>query len=219
MQRAGHPGASALGLVAGVIASAGATAAKVAWTGGSGSLFFGLLFALAPTVALLAPEMPAACAGSGVVALAAGILIRGREGRGAVDVGYWALLEVGMVGLSLFMAGLARRQLSQLLRLERERQQASRDLAESRLKRLQLEHLTEVGRLAAVVSHQVSNPLAAIQANLAYLVGAPEAPAPERGEVLRDTAQAVQRIAGAIAQLRSLSVASSSPADGGGPRA
>ena len=201
-QRDGHRHAANAGVLLAVLVSAGGTTAKVLMNGGSQSLFFGLLFTLAPSVALVVPEIPAAAAGAGVLSICAGTLILLSEGRSLIDVVYWAALGTGIATLSLTAAALARRQFARQLELERERRQALEDLAAAELRRLQLERLAEAGRLAAAVSHEVNNPLAAARANLACLLEELDGPPTERGEVLKETVAAVQRIAQTIGQLR-----------------
>ena len=201
-QREGHPVAANLSALISVLVSAGATAAKILLTGGSQSLFFGLLFTLAPSVALVVPEIPAAAAGAGALCFCAGIWIRLSEGRGAADVFYWATLATAIAALSLSAAGLARKQFGRQLELERERRQALQDLAAAEVRRLRLERLAEAGQLAAAVSHEVNNPLAAVRANLACLIEEAAGPAAERDELLKETAAAVERIAETIGQLR-----------------
>ncbi|HET6414476.1 MAG TPA: histidine kinase dimerization/phospho-acceptor domain-containing protein [Anaeromyxobacter sp.] len=201
-QRDGHRHAANVWALLAVLVSAGATTAKILMNGGSQSLFFGLLFALAPLAALVGPEIPAAAAGTGALSICVGTWIRISEGRSLLDVVYWGTLGTGIATLSLTAAELARRQFARQLELERERRQALEGLASAEVRRLQLERLAEAGRLAAAVSHEVNNPLAAVRANLACLLEDLDLPAAERSEVLKEMVAAVQRIAETIGQLR-----------------
>jgi signal transduction histidine kinase len=62
-----------------------------------------------------------------------------------------------------------------------------------------------LGRLAARVAHEVNNPLAAVKVNVHWLAE-PHDPA-ERGEVVADTLEAVDRIARSVADLEAPPVA------------
>jgi len=64
--------------------------------------------------------------------------------------------------------------------------------------------VAEVGRLAAAVAHDVNNPLSAVKVNVRWLgsESAVSEPASERAEVVRDTLEAVERIARFVAELK-----------------
>jgi signal transduction histidine kinase len=74
--------------------------------------------------------------------------------------------------------------------------------------RYALERFAEVARMAALVSHEVNSPLAAVRTNLACLLDSPDASKGERESILRETAEAVQRISETIGQLRRISAGS-----------
>jgi len=64
--------------------------------------------------------------------------------------------------------------------------------------------VAEVGRLAAAVSHEINNPLAAVKTNVRWLGSESTArePPAERAEVVSDTLGAVERIARIVADLK-----------------
>jgi signal transduction histidine kinase len=113
------------------------------------------------------------------------------------DLVVLALVAVQTVVFQQFAAGQRRRFIlhRQLERkvdaLERSRQRADRAAS-------------DLGRLAARVAHDVNNPLAAVKVNVRWLAE-PHDPA-ERGEVVADTLEAVDRIARSVAALEAPAV-------------
>ncbi|MFT3916515.1 MAG: histidine kinase dimerization/phospho-acceptor domain-containing protein [Anaeromyxobacteraceae bacterium] len=69
--------------------------------------------------------------------------------------------------------------------------------------------LAKLGSLAARVAHEINNPLAAIKVNVRWL-SEPHDPA-ERGEVVADTLEAVDRIARSVADLEAPAVTPAPP--------
>jgi signal transduction histidine kinase len=202
LQRPWRPRLAAAGIALAVVASVGGTLAKVQATGGSPSPFFGLLLALAPVAALVVPELPGAALAVGLLGAVGGAAIRQAEGRGAADVIYWMALAGGCIAVSLYASGLARRQARRELALERQQREAQQELAQAEVQHLRMERLAAAGRLAAAVSHEVNNPLAAIRANLAWLQRECTAADAERREVLGESLEAIQRINLTMGQLR-----------------
>jgi two-component system cell cycle sensor histidine kinase/response regulator CckA len=99
----------------------------------------------------------------------------------------------------------------------------ARDITERRQVQAQLmlaDRLSSMGRLAAVVAHEVNNPLAYVVANLDQLAGRLEALAvelrderiAELGTIARDTHEGTQRVHGIVRDLKSFSRAEAAEA-------
>jgi len=190
-----------LGVALAAVGGVAAVAVKAQATGGSASLFYPLLLALPLLVLSLVPDLPALVALTGLSATAAGAAFRHLEGRGASEVVYWVVLSAGVVGLAVVGALLQRRQQLEL-GAERTRARSLAAQAEEARRRGELERYAEVGRLAAAVSHELSSPLASVAANLRWLEGGEDGDPAERQAALRDTGEAVQRLAEVVQQIR-----------------
>jgi len=195
----------------------------VALTGGTRSVFSGMLLATPFAVLVAIPAYPSSAALTGAALLGGGVLLRGWEGQAATDVASWAIVSAAMTTLATYGTVASRRLWWREIQVERERTEALAGLADSERRRAEAERLAEVGRLAAGVAHQVNNPLAALKSNVRWL-GEPAAAAAaeaERREVVDDTVAAVDRIAEIVADLRRAAhppEAPSAPARAQGPR-
>lgn len=111
-----------------------------------------------------------------------------------------AMLIFAVVQVVVFQGFAAAQRRGLLLRHRLE--QAVADLAASRQRAAAA--VGEVGRLAAEVGHEVNNPLAAVKVNVGWLAsdGALPENAAERVQVLAESIQAVERIAGIVRDLR-----------------
>ena len=89
------------------------------------------------------------------------------------------------------------------LRLRFQLERTCRDLEESR--RRAVDAVEALQQLAAHVSHEVNNPLAAVKVNISYLTGTEDRR--EREEVGAETLAAVQRISAIVGSLRAIVVA------------
>ncbi|HTN52523.1 MAG TPA: ATP-binding protein [Anaeromyxobacter sp.] len=121
-----------------------------------------------------------------------------------LDVGF--IFPVAAVAYALGSRVVADARALAALRSELEGQVAerSRDLARSEAARVRAEKLAALGQLSAGVAHEVNNPAAILSANLSYLNEAVQArgalPA-DAQECLRESSQAVDRIARMVRQL------------------
>jgi len=202
LQLPGRPRAAFLGLHASGLSSGIAGGMIVLLTGGSLGPRSGFLLALGPTVLLLVPDQPynALLAGCTSLAFAAWMMLH--EGRPLAFVGEWFLLAAAFAVLAIYGARWFRRVWIGQLRAERERAFALERLAMSERRRVEAERLAVVGRLAGQVAHELSNPLAAVKANLRWLETAP--PGGEAGDVIADTDEGVRRIARIVDDMRAL---------------
>lgn len=186
-------------------ASAIASVGIVMGTGGTTGPRFGFLLALPPIVLVVVPELPWASALTGAVTVAGSLLLMAREGRGGWVMVEWAAVALLVVGLS-YRASVGFRRLW-YEQLEREARYASAmlQLAESEKLRARSERVNLVARLAARLSHELNNPLAAVKANVACLADC-ELPAADLAfrETLADTRASVDRMALIAAELRTL---------------
>lgn len=174
----------------------------VALTGGTHSVFSGMLLATPFAVLVAIPAYPSSAALSGAALLVGGAVLRAQEGQPATDVASWIVVSAVMSTLATYGTVASRRLWWRELQVERERAEALAGLAESERRRAEAERLAEVGRLAAGVAHQVNNPLAAVKCNVRWL-GEPAATAEgERHEVVQDTLAAVDRISEIVTDLR-----------------
>lgn len=204
LQRPEHPRGARLGAHLAALATGAAVLVIVALTGGTHSVFSGMLLATPFAILVGLPAFPTSAALSGVALVGGGVALRLQEGESLLDVGSWIVVSTAMTVLATYGTVASRRLWWKEVLVERERTEALAGLAESERRRAESERLAEVGRLAAGVAHQVNNPLAAVKANVRWLAqgAAGEVPAEERREVVDDTLAAVERISGIVADLR-----------------
>lgn len=221
LQREGHPLGCAGGMLLVCAVWLATSLVKIQLTGGSESPYVALLFAFAPCVALLVPELPGLALVGAVLSTVAGTLVRVSERRSAVDVASWAILASMVAGMAVYAAALARAQAERELRLERERRQALEALSTAERAGLETRQLAEAGRLAAAIAHDVNGPLSAARSNLSCLLEDPALPEDDRRDALRETREAVQRIIDIVGQVEAvmwrfedLRSKTPSPADG-----
>jgi signal transduction histidine kinase len=204
LQRPERPRGANLGAHLAAGATGLAVLAIVALSGGTQSVFSGMLLATPFAVLVAIPAYPSSAALTGAALLGGGAVLRVAEGQPLADIFSWILVSAVMSTLATYGTVAARRLWWKELQVERERAEALAGLAESEKRRAESERLADVGRLAAGVAHQVNNPLAAVKSNVRWLgeSGGATASEAERREVVDDTLQAVTRIAEIVAALR-----------------
>jgi signal transduction histidine kinase len=196
LQRPDRPRLATLGAQLGSLATGAAVVAIVALDGGTASVYAGMLLATPFVVLVAMVEIPSAAALTGALCVAGGAAIRLWEGQPWIQVGCWLLLASVMTALATWGTVAARHAWRLEVDAERQRRRALEHLAET-------ERLAEVGRLAARVAHEVNNPLSVVKANVQWLgeAGAAEGGG-ERAEVVADTLASVERIVGAVDEVR-----------------
>lgn len=204
LQRPERPGGAMLGAHVAAAATGVCVLLVVAFTGGTHSVFSGMLLATPFAVLVAIPAYPSSAALTGAALLGGGALLRVWEGQGATDVASWMVVSAVMSTLATYGTVASRRLWWLELQVERERTEALAGLAESERRRAESERYADVGRLAAGVAHQVNNPLAAVKANVRWLgeAGAAGSGEAERREVMDDTLAAVERISEIVTDLR-----------------
>jgi signal transduction histidine kinase len=202
-----RPGRPRLALSGALLASAVTGAAVVGivgLTGGTTSLYAGMLL-VTPFAALVAlPDVPSAALVSGAWCVAGGALMRAGEGQPGLTVAGWILLSVVMVLLAAWGSVSSRHLWATELAAEQATIRVMAALGESERRRAETERLAEVGRLAAQVSHELNSPLAVVKSNVGWL-GRAElagADAEERPQVVAETLASVERIGEIVADLR-----------------
>jgi signal transduction histidine kinase len=111
-----------------------------------------------------------------------------------------AVLAFAIIQVVVFQNFASSHRRSVLLRKRLER--AVADLAASRVRAG--DAVAEVGRMAAEVAHQVNNPLSAVKVNVRWLAreGSQPEHVAERAEVVVESLQAIDRIAGIVLDLK-----------------
>ncbi len=220
LQRPERPRQAQLGAHLAAAATGLGVLLVVALTGGTHSVFAGMLLATPFAVLVAIPAYPSSAALTGAALLVGGAVLRAGEGQPATDVASWVVVSAVMSTLATYGTVASRRLWWRELQVERERAEAQAGLAESERRRAEAERLAEVGRLAAGVAHQVNNPLAAVKCNVRWL-GEPGAAATaegERREVVQDTLAAVDRISEIVTDLRRAAHPQEAPPAALGPR-
>lgn len=204
LQRPERPAGAMLGSHLAAAATGVCVLAIVALTGGTRSVFSGMLLATPFAVLVAIPAYPSSAALTGAALLGGGAFLRIWEGQGPTEVASWIVVSAVMSTLATYGTVASRRLWWRELQVERERSDALAGLAESERRRAEAERLAEVGRLAAGVAHQVNNPLSAVKANVRWLgqASVPDATPDERREVVTDTMAAVDRISEIVSGLR-----------------
>lgn len=213
LQRPEHPRAAVVGAHLAAVMTGAAVLGIVALTGGTRSVFSGMLLATPFAVLVAIPAYPASAALTGAALLGGGAVLRMAEGQPATDVASWVVVSAVMSALATYGTVASRRLWWKEIEAERERAEALAGLAESERQLAESARLAEVGRLAAGVAHQVNNPLSAVKSNVRWLAeaGAAAAGESERREVVDDTLEAVDRISEIVADLRRAAHAPSPP--------
>jgi signal transduction histidine kinase len=204
LHRPGRPAAAFWGAQLGAGATGAAVVGIVALSGGTQSIYDGMLL-VSPFATLVAlPDVPSAAVATGIWCILGGAGIRVGEGRSSLDVVSWILLSTVMTALAAWGAAASRRLWAAELASERDRTRMLEALGESERLRAEAERLAEVGRLASRVAHEVNNPLAVVKSNVGWLGGVdPRDPdAADRPQVTAETLESVERIARIIADLR-----------------
>jgi signal transduction histidine kinase len=176
----------------------------VALTGGTASLYAGMLL-VTPFAALVAlPDVPSAALVAGAWCVAGGGVMRAGEGQPALAVVGWILLSVLMVALAAWGSMASRRLWAAELAAEQATIRVMAALGESERRRAETERMAEVGRLAAQVAHEVNSPLAVVKSNVGWLGEADlcGADAAERPQVVAETLENVERIGEIVSDLR-----------------
>jgi signal transduction histidine kinase len=204
LQRAGRPGLAYAGVHLATLASGVFVVTLVQGTGGTKSIYAGMLLVLPFAVLVAIADLPATSLVSGVLCSLGGAAIRHAEGQPAARIGAWLLLSGILTLLSAWGVVATRRNWLDELAAERDRARALEELAESERRRAAAERLAHVGHLAAEVAHEVNNPLAVVKANVAWLAGAhlPDVDPAERESVFADAAENVERISDIVLRLR-----------------
>ena len=180
-------------------------------SGSRASPYFEFFPFLPLMMALTYPQDSRPAISSGVLSFLGimGLLVL--EGRPLSDVLLWS----GITAIVAVMGGYGAGQFRKIqraeseVRLERARREALEQLAISERRRTQSEKLATLGQLAAGVVHEINNPLAFVQANLAYIeeqarAGVPVSPE-ELAEVLQETRTGVKRVQQIVADLKGFS--------------
>ncbi len=203
LQRPDRPRLASLAAHLASLATGAAVVAIVALDGGTASIYAGMLLATPFVVLVAMVELPTAAALTGALCVAGGAAIRVREGQPWIQVGCWLVLATVMTALATWGTVAARHAWRLEVAGERRRRRALEQLAESERQRAESERLAEVGRLAARVAHEVNNPLSVVKANVQWLgeEGAADGGS-ERAEVVADTLASVERIVGAVDEVR-----------------
>lgn len=187
------------------VASAVASVGIVMGTGGTSGPRFGFLLALPPIVLVVVPELPWASAFTGLVTVAGSILLIAREGRGGWFLVEWATVALLVIALSYRAAVGFRRLWYETLEREARYASALLRLAEAEKVRARSDRVNLLARLAARLSHELNNPLAAARSNVTSLV---EGDSTHDGlglrETLADTRASLDRISLVAAELRTL---------------
>lgn len=216
LQDSAHPRRSSIVLHLAGLASGVLGGLIVLHADGSLGPRLGFLLALGPTVLILIPDQPWTALLTGIASLgfATGIMIR--DGRPAAYVVEWLALASALGVLSVFGARWFRSNWIGRLRAERERALALERLQVSERRRIDAEHLADLGRLAGEVAHALSNPLAAVKADLRWLESVHAGGEPR--SVLADTEEGVRRITRIVDDMRALATEAPavSAADAGG---
>lgn len=204
LQRPEHPRGAVVGAHLAAVMTGAAVLGIVALTGGTRSVFSGMLLATPFAVLVAIPAYPASAALTGAALLGGGAVLRMAEGQPATDVASWVVVSAVMSALATYGTVASRRLWWKEIEAERERAEALAGLAESERQLAESARLADVGRLAAGVAHQVNNPLSAVKSNVRWLAeaGAAAAGESERREVVDDTLEAVDRISEIVADLR-----------------
>lgn len=197
--RQAHAGAHLAAAVTGLC-----VVAIVALTGGTGSLYAGMLLAT-PFAALVAiPDIPSAALVAGAWCITGGAVMRAGEGQPPLTVAGWILLSLLMTSLAAWGSMATRRLWAAELAAEQATIRMMAALGESERRRAETERLAEVGRLAAQVAHEVNSPLAVVKSNVGWLGQADLAgeDAAERPQVVAETLENVERIGDIVSGLR-----------------
>jgi len=201
-----QPGRSRLAFAGAQLAAAvtgAAVVAIVALTGGTTSLYAGMLL-VTPFAALVAlPDVPSAALVAGAWCVSGGAVMRAGEGQPGLTVAGWILLSLLMTMLAAWGAVSSRRLWANELAAEQATIRVMAALGESERRRAETERMAEVGRLAAQVAHELNSPLAVVKSNVGWLGEAElEGPdAEERPQVVAETLASVQRIGEIVADL------------------
>jgi signal transduction histidine kinase len=202
-----QPGRARLAHAGALLAAAVTGAAVVgivALTGGTTSLYAGMLLVI-PFAALVAlPDVPSAALVSGAWCIVGGAVMRLQEGQPGLTVIGWILLSILMVLLAVWGAVSSRHLWANELAAEQATIRVMAALGESERRRAETERLAEVGRLAAQVAHEVNSPLAVVKSNVGWLGEADLSggDAAERPQVVAETLHNVERIGEIVSDLR-----------------
>jgi signal transduction histidine kinase len=203
LQRPERPRLATLSSHFASLATGAAVVAIVALDGGTRSVYEGMLLATPFAVLVAMVELPTAAALNGAICVAGGVAIRLWEGQPWIQVSSWLLIATLMTALATWGTVAARHAWRLEIAAERRRRRALEQLAESERQSAEMERLAEVGRLAARVAHEVNNPLSVVKSNVQWLGQAEVAKdGGERAEVVADTLASVERIEGAVDEVR-----------------
>lgn len=201
-------GTRLLGVV--VVATSPAVALLCMGTGGSSGPAFSFVWSWPLWVGLMFLEQPRLALLSGVPSMASGGWLLWRDGRPPAFIAYWLMVTAVCTMVAAAATTLYRRVHLRELRIEQERAEALRKLADAEREHARLERLAFIGGLVAGVTHEVNNPLGFLKSNLTWLseqlgdgtlLEDPE----ETGAVLAESLQGVARIERIISGLRAYS--------------
>jgi signal transduction histidine kinase len=206
LARGGRPARIRIALSIAAVAIVAGFALIAAGTGGAASPYLVFLAFVPILVGIGVPDEPSVNAVSGLSALAVGVGLSAASGASPTKLGFVAL----GVGSCTFYGAVSAALYRRMRRRERSawaaQAEAAAALSRSELRRATAERAGAVGRIAAELGHELSNPVASAAANLRFVEE--ELIQSGRGEDLldavRESTEALERVSRVVADLRVL---------------